>query len=114
MQDHTQLLKRFGKQLRIFRKQKLLSREGLGRKAGLSVKDIEDLETGTGDPTLTIISLLAEALNLSPAELLHLPSGHDSECNAYRFHLLQVLNGMSKKELRQTIQNLGVVATTTR
>ena len=114
MQDHTQLLKRFGKQLRLFRKQKLLSREGLGRKAGLSVKDIEDLETGTGDPTLTIIFLLAEVLNLSPAELLHLPSGHDSECNAYRFHLLQVLNGMSKKELRETIQNLGVRATTAR
>ncbi len=85
----------------------LLSREDLGRKTGLTVKDIEDIEAGAGDPTLTIISLLAEALNLSPAELLHLHSGHDSEFNACRFHLLQILDNMSKKELKEAIQGLG-------
>ncbi len=84
----------------------LLSREDLGSKTGLSTKDIEDIEAGRGDPTLTIIALLAEALNLSPAELLHLPSGRDSEYHACRLRLIQILNNMSKKELKEAIQSI--------
>ena len=106
MHENAYLLKRFGKQLQIFRKQLMLSREDLGRKTGLTAKDIEDIEAGTGDPTLTIISLIAEALNLSPSELLYVKSGRDSEYHAYRFQLFQILNNMSKKELKEAIQSL--------
>lgn len=106
MQGKALLLQRFGRQLQIFRKQLMLSREDLGRKTGLTTKDIEDLEAGTGDPTLSTISLLAEAFNLSPSELLHSQSGYDGEYFAYRFHLFQILNRMSKKDLKKAIQNL--------
>lgn len=103
----TLLLRQFGRQLQLFRKQLMLSREDLGQKTGLTAKDIEDIEAGTGDPALSIIYLLAEALNLSPAELLHSQSGYDGEYHAYRFHLFQILNSMSKKNLKKAIQNLG-------
>ena len=106
MQEKILLLKRFGKQLQRFRKQLLLSREDLGSKTGLTIKDIEDLETGVGDPALSIIYLLAEALKITPSELLHSQSGYDGEHHAYRFHLFQILNRMSKKDLMKAVRNL--------
>jgi|SRR3972149_1508431 len=98
--------RQFGRQLQLFRKQLMLPREELGRKTGLTIKDIEDLESGNGDPALSVINLLAETLNISPAELLHSQSGYDSEYLAYRFRLFQIINKMSKKDLKEAIQNL--------
>ncbi len=109
MQVKTLVLQQFGKQLQLFRKQLMLPREELGLKTGLTVKDIEDLESGNGDPLLSVIHVLADALNITPAELLHPYSGHDSEYIAYRFHLFQILNRMSKKDLKKAIQNLDCI-----
>src|SRR3989304_7339786 len=106
MVENSLMLKRFGRQLQIFRKQLMLSREELGKKAGLTIKDIEDLESGNGDPALSVIHLLAESLNIAPAELLHSQSGYDGEYYAYRYHLFQILNRMSKKDLMKAIRNL--------
>lgn len=106
MQVKILLLRQFGRQLHLFRKQRVLTREELGRKTGLTIQDIEDLEAGTGDPALSVIHLLAEALNLSPAELIHPRSGSDSEYHAYRYHLFQILNRMTKKELMKAIRDL--------
>src|SRR3972149_8504405 len=106
MRENDLKLKRFGRQLQLFRKQLMLSRENLGRKTGLTVEDIEDLEAGTGNPALRVIYLLAEALNVSPAELIHLQSGYDREYIAYRFHLFQLINNMSKDDIKKTIRNL--------
>ncbi len=106
MRDNALILKRFGRQLQLFRKQLMLSREDLGRKTGLTVKDVEDLEAGTGDPTLSTIYLLANALNVFPSELIQSGAGHDSEYLAYRFHLFQLINNMSKEDVKQAIKNL--------
>ena len=106
MVENALILKRFGRQLQIYRKQLMLSREDLGRKTGLTVKDIEDLEGGTGDPALSTIYLLAETLNVPPAELIHSQSGYEGEHHAYRFHLFQILNRMSKKDLMEAIRDL--------
>ena len=106
MQVKTLLLRQFGRQLQLFRKQLMLSREDLGLKTGLTIKDIEDLEAGIGDPALSTISLLAEALNLSSEELVFSSSGHDAEYYAYRFHILQIVNSMSKNDLKKSIRKL--------
>ncbi|MCC6544246.1 MAG: helix-turn-helix transcriptional regulator [Nitrospirae bacterium] len=106
MHEKTLILNRFGKQLQRYRKQLLLSREDLGIKTGLTVKDIEDLERGIGDPSLSIIYLLAEAIKIEPAELLLVHSGYDEEYFAYRFHLMQLVNKMTKKELKKVIASL--------
>ena len=109
MKEKALLLKRFGKQLKIFRKQLMLSREELGQKTGLTIKDIEDLESGNGDPALSVIHQLADALNITHAELLHSQSGYDGEHHAYRFHLYQILNRMSKKDLMKAVRNLELI-----
>ena len=106
MVENALILKRFGRQLQIYRKQLMLSREDLGRKTGLTVKDIEDLEGGTGDPALSTIYLLAETLNVPPAELIHSQSGYDHEHLACRFHLFQLINKMSKKDIKQAVKSL--------
>ena len=106
MKEKPILLQRFGRQLRVFRKQRMISREELGQKAGLSTKDIEELEAGKEDPKLSTISVLAGALDLSTEELLCLSEGHDSEYYAYRFHILQLVNTMSKQDLKKVIENV--------
>ena len=102
----TLLLKRFGQHLRVFRKQKMLSREELACRVRFTEKDIEELDNGKGDPKLSTLLLLADALNISPQELLIQPGRYDSQYHAYRFYLLQLINKMSKKELKEAIEIL--------
>ena len=106
MSGETLFLKRFGQQLRIFRKQKMLSREELASKIRLPAKDLEDIENGKGDPKLSTLLLLADALNISPQDLFIQPGRYDSQYYAYRFFLLQLMNKMSKKELKEAIEVL--------
>ncbi len=108
MPGETLFIKRFGRQLRIFRKQKMLSREELAYRIRLSEKDIEELEAGRGDPGLSTIFLIAQALNVSPEELLLSARGkqQDTEYYAFRFYLLQLLSNLSKKNLRKAIEVL--------
>lgn len=106
MTGETLFLKRFGQQLRIFRKQKMLSREELALKIRLPAKDLEEIENGKGDPKLSTLLLLADALNISPHELLIQSGRYDSQYHAYRFCLLQLINKMSKKELKEAIEIL--------
>lgn len=97
-------LRRFGRQIRIFRKQKMLSREELGNKTGLAAKDIEELEAGELDPALSTILLMAEALDISPEMLLTPSTGSDNEYYACRYHILKLLDTMSKKDLKRVIE----------
>lgn len=97
-------LRRFGRQIRTFRKQKMLSREELGNKTGLAAKDIEELEAGELDPALSTILLIAEVLDISPEMLLAPSTGSDNEYYAYRYHILKLLHNMSKKDLKRVIE----------
>src|SRR3954471_8967968 len=59
----------FGVVLRQFRTSAALSQEALAERAGLSVRGISDLERGARRaPHLTTVEMLADALDLNPAE----------------------------------------------
>lgn len=60
----------FGKNLKHFRKNKNLSQEDLAFKCGLDRTYISGLERGKRNPTLKIISLLAQHLDISMSELV--------------------------------------------
>lgn len=106
MPDEAILLQRFGRQLRIFRKQRLMSREDLGSKIKLSVEEVKKLEAGLADPSLGTIFLIARALNVNPEELFIPSGGNDSQYYAYRFYLLKLLNSLSKSDLKKAIEAL--------
>lgn len=106
MIDETILLRRFGRQLRIFRKQRLMSREELSSKIRLPVKEVEDLEAGRTDPKLGTIFLIAKAIDVHPEELFLPSGGHDKQYYAYRFYLLKLLNNLSKGDLKKAIEVL--------
>jgi len=106
MIDMTILLKRFGRQVRIFRKQKMISREELGSKSRLSAKEIADLEAGHLDPHLSTILLIARALDVHPEDLLIPSGGSNSQYYAYRCHLLKLIATLSKKDLKKVIEIL--------
>jgi len=111
MSNNVILLKRFGQQLRSFRKQRVISREEMGYKISLSAKDVEALEEGREDPRLSTLMLIADTLNVPPEELLASPERRDSEYYAYRFYLLKLLNRMSKKDLKKVIDALHTLNT---
>ncbi len=99
-------LKRFGRQLRIFRKQKMISREELGLKTRLSAEDIGELEAGNLDPHLSTIFLIARALDVHPEDLLIPSGGINRQYYAYRCYLLKQISALSKRDLKKAIEVL--------
>ncbi|MBI5194138.1 MAG: helix-turn-helix transcriptional regulator [Nitrospirae bacterium] len=100
-------LRRFGYQVRIFRKQKMLSLEELAGMVGISENDIRDMENGKSDPRLSTILLISSVLGVSPEDLLTLPDRPDRNANQYyalRYQFLKNLNNMSDDELKKLIE----------
>lgn len=106
MLDRTILIKRFGRQVRIFRKQKMLSREELGSRIRLSAEEIKELENGYLDPRLSTVFLIAQALDVHPEDLLVPSGGSESQYYAYRCYLLKMISTLSKKDVKKAIELL--------
>jgi transcriptional regulator with XRE-family HTH domain len=65
------IIKDFGKNLKNIRKTKKLSTRALGDLADVDFSLINRIELGKVNPTLTTILVLADALKVDPAELIH-------------------------------------------
>lgn len=64
------LLESLGEKLRIARENKGLSLREVGNLADMSYNNIHNIERGMTDPSFTTLIFLAEALGVSPADLL--------------------------------------------
>lgn len=107
MQGMNIFLRRFGYQVRIFRKQKMLSIEEMAGMVGVSENEIKDMENGRFDPRLSTILLISGVLDISPEDLLTLPDRPDRNDNQYfalRYHLLKLLKNISKDDMRKMIE----------
>ena len=62
-------LKAFSEHLRVLREKRGLSQQRLSELAGLNRNYVSDVERGRRNPCLNNIVKLAEALDVSPAEL---------------------------------------------
>lgn len=60
----------FGANLRAYREEAGLTQEELGAIAGIQMADISRLESGLRDARLTTVFRLAQALNITPGQLL--------------------------------------------
>src|SRR3954468_8377539 len=60
----------FGRRLRALRRLRGLTQEELGERSDVSGKLVGQIERGTGNPTLEVITGFAEALSVEPAALL--------------------------------------------
>lgn len=61
---------RMGIRLRELRQARRLTQEALAERAGLSYKFVGELERGRGNPTLTTLAALADALGVHVTDLL--------------------------------------------
>ncbi len=61
--------KQLGMRIRFLRKQQNLSIEDLSLEAGVNKNYLSDLERGTRNPSLKILSRIAKALKISISEL---------------------------------------------
>jgi len=66
-------LQKFGKRIKDLRKINKMSQEKLAEKADLSRNFVGALERGEKEPKLTTLVKIAEAFNISLAELLNFP-----------------------------------------
>ena len=67
---NTDILKQFGARLKQLRTERNLTLEALAFEADVELSQIHRIETAKTNPTLTTISILAKALNISIAELM--------------------------------------------
>jgi transcriptional regulator with XRE-family HTH domain len=58
-----------GKRIQAFRRHLDLTQEQLAEKAGMSIKHLGEIERGRGNPTLTSLENLADALKISIVQL---------------------------------------------
>ena len=63
------LIKDFGKRLKKIRLEKKLSLRQLAIEADIDHMQVANIEKGQTNPTMTTITILAEALNVHPGEL---------------------------------------------
>lgn len=68
------LVRLMGRNVRDYRKQRGLSREQLALDAGMKRSYVSDLERGERNPSVRALGRLAEALRVSPADLLMPPT----------------------------------------
>lgn len=59
-----------GTNIRRLRAERLLSQEALAHKAAVNRTYLSDLEVGRRNPTIDVVSRIAEALGVSPGSLL--------------------------------------------
>jgi len=67
---YQEIIQQFGKNLEKIRKEKNLSLRELAHKADIDHSSIHRIESGVANPMLTMIIILARALEIDPAELL--------------------------------------------
>ena len=61
---------RFGRNVRFYRQQRGFSQEALAEHSGLHRTYISGLESGTRNPTITVVAQLAKALRVKTSDLL--------------------------------------------
>lgn len=71
MEEKQEILLKFGERVRELRTAKGLSQEGFAGLCGLDRTYISGIERGVRNVSLANISLLANALDISLAELMH-------------------------------------------
>ena len=64
--DNTNL----GSRIKQLRNQRAMSQEALAEESGLSLRTIQRIENGSSNPTGDTLKRLAQALNVSPDELI--------------------------------------------
>lgn len=67
---NTEYVQVFGERIRTFRKERGMSQIDLANKVGIDRSYIGFLERGERNPSLEMIIKIAEALNVTPDELL--------------------------------------------
>lgn len=73
----TQIQKNFGLRIKELRSKKGMTQEDLADAANLFRTYMSRIETGLANPSLTVIHALANALAVSPGQLLEPPSQTD-------------------------------------
>lgn len=94
----TDLLKSLGERIRIIRKERNITQERLAELADLNLSYLSEIERGQANVSLSVVNSIAEALEISVAELLvEIPR---SKTNDELFVLLHQVQSLDEKQQR--------------
>jgi transcriptional regulator with XRE-family HTH domain len=65
------VLRAFGKNLQLLRKQQDFSQEELAYRSGISLSQIARIETGRVNPTVCTLIVISKTLKIKPTELMN-------------------------------------------
>lgn len=105
------VLREFGRKLRQMRKERGLTQEELGEKAGVCYKYIGEIERGEKNPTLLVIYKIAAALKVEPSSMLLFSDlcGDSDYKEIYQKELLEIIKGKDAHAIQKALRLLRVL-----
>ena len=105
--ETVNIIKRFGRNIRIHREAANLTQEQLAEKLDISCGSLSRIETGRQFVTQTTLENLSKALKVSVSDLF-LYSTHSSTNNEKKIELLQYIETMNNYEIEYFLNQIQV------
>lgn len=105
--ETVNIIKRFGRNIRIHRETANLTQEQLAEKLDISCGSLSRIETGRQFVTQTTLENLSKALKVSVSDLF-LYSTHSSTNNEKKIELLQYIETMNNYEIEYFLNQIQV------
>lgn len=91
-------LKLLGKRVRTLRKAKKMTQEQLATAADSGAKYISELERGEANVTITLVTKIAEGLEVSTSELFK--NDHEADCQTLRKEINRMISGADDEKIK--------------
>lgn len=104
---YYELTYRVGRHIATYRKQQKISQEKLAEKTHIIFNTISNIERGIGDPKLSTLMSIAEALNIPLCELLDFAQiQHQQASDGLRDNIFKLITGFDQRYLETAFEQL--------
>jgi transcriptional regulator with XRE-family HTH domain len=101
IREETQILQKFGRRIRYYRRLRNLTQEQLGERANISYKYIGEVERGNKKVSLIMIFRLSRALGISIADLMSYDRQYSDVHQKNLRSILRLLEGKELEEIKK-------------
>lgn len=101
-----ELLNKLGRRIRILRKQRNLTQEELSERAQISYKFLGEIERGLKNSSIKTLGKIADAMEISLAELLYFPANHDPQTERIKNEIFGLITNRDIPNLKKTLKIL--------
>lgn len=103
---YYELTYRVGRHIATYRKQQKMSQEKLAEKTHIIFNTISNIERGIGDPKLSTLMTIANALNIPLCELMNFTEVHQTMACNIRDNISKLITEFDKEYLETAFEQL--------